>query len=231
MTLEAVKQTAEMPLHSNAMKPPFGVLVLLHRLLWRVIIMREGVETAHERKMYVASTLITPWHWLRRWSDLKLFWSVNKTLRNGGSAGATLRDETVLNDVQNRLDVIAVPAGCLPRRLRTKPELKDANWRFEMYEIGGFIRGRRQFLQYGVTAEFCPESIPLPEDRASLGSRWVWWLAGRPYEFAARLQARDEKDAPPRVLAVARAVGTAKARALLPLLFALAVFGREKKKA
>lgn len=227
MTLEAVRPD-EVELHSDLMKPPFGVLVLLHRFLVRACIMREAVGTPEQRNMYVASTIITPWHWLLGKERWKLFRRLDKKLRNGGSAGETFRQAPELDGVQNRLDKFEVPVEHLPARLRRKADPTDSVWLFEVYELGGILRGVGRFLQYGVFGEFRPKSVPLPKKRVALGSRLVWWLAGKPYEYTARLQRQNEKDAPPRVLKTARAVGRAKARALLPVLFLLAACTKEK---
>jgi hypothetical protein len=227
MTIEAVRPE-EMELHSDLMKPPFGVLVLLHHFLVRACIMREAVGTPEQRNMYVASTIITPWRWLLGRGRWKLFRRLNKKLRDGGSAGETFRQAPELDGVQNRLDKFEVPAKRLPARLRRKADPKDSVWLFEVYELGGILRGVRRFLQYGVFGEFRPKSVPLPKKRVALGSRLVWWLAGRPCEYAIRLKTQDAEGAPPRVLEAARAVGKAKARALLPVLLLLAVFTKEK---
>lgn len=218
------------PLHTDAREKPFGPLVLLHWLLWRVIIMREAIGKPNERRVYVASAVITPWHWL--FGHWDLFRRLNKKLRDGGSAGVTFRDESGLPHVQNQLDLIKIPVEYIPNRLRRKPDATDDDaWWIEVYELGSITLSIRRFLQYAVFGEFCPQSVSPPEGRVRLGSRLVWWLAGRPREFTLRLHNQDEKDAPPRLLATARFVGKAKARALLPLLFLLAVFAREKKKA
>lgn len=228
MTLEAVRDE-EVGLHSDVLEKPFGPLVLLHHWLLRAIIMREAIGEPHQRNAYVASAVITPWHWLLRWSHLKLFLSLNEKLRSGDSAGETFRQ---VNGTQNRLLLIRVPAERLPARLRRKvaADIRDGMWRMEVYELGGFLQTLRRFLQYAVFSDFCPESIPPPKKRVSLGSRLVWWLAGRPYEFAARLRTQDDvNDVPVTVLKIARGVGMAKACVLLPILFLLAVFAKDKK--
>lgn len=229
MTLEDVRHM-ETELHSDSMEEPFGPSVLLHWWWFlRAIIMREAIGTPRQRNAYVASVIITPWHWLR-WGHWKLFRGLNKKLRGGGSAGETFRQ---VNGTQNRLLLIRVPAIFVPDRLLAKSDIKDDELRIDVYELGGFLPRFRRFLQYGVFGDFCPESVPPPKKRVSLGSRLVWWLAGKPNEFAVRLRTQDDvgRNVPVNVLKIARMVGVAKACALLPILLVLAVFAKDKKTA
>lgn len=197
-----------------------------------------ALNEAQERKgIYVASALLTPWGWLKgereKWWRKRrhLFKPLDIKLRKGASAGKTFNTAKNVKCRQNRLDLLYVPAEWLPRRLRAKVDGNHDNeiWRIEIYGLGGLLtRLLRRFGQYGVFAEFAPASVTLPE-RVSLGSRWVWWLAGRPHEYVYRLAFQDENGVEnPYVLEVARSIGKTKARLLLPLLLVLATVARKK---
>lgn len=209
-----------------------------HCCLARACTMTALDEAGKRKSIYVASALLTPWSWLKEkrekwWRKRRnLFKPLDIKLRKGASAGKTFNTARNMKCRQNRLDLLYVPAVWLPRRLRAKVDGDHDNeiWRIETYGLGGLLTRLllRRFGQYGVFAEFAPESVPLPE-RVSLGSRWVWWLAGRPHEYVYRLASGDENGVEnPYVLGVARFVGKTKARLLLPLLLALATVARKK---
>lgn len=169
--------------------------VLRHNRLLRAVIMTAlipGMDGQKTRQnIYVSAALITRWTWSKETENqegVSRFSTVDLKLKNGGSAGATFNAMPGLRCRQNRLALWEVPAWVIPSAIRAMVDGVYAQWRIEVYCLGGLDKKTMRFEQYGVFVEFAPASTFLPR-RVSLGVRSFWRLARKDKEYVHRLLA------------------------------------------
>lgn len=207
--------------------------VLRHNWLLRAVVMsaliagEDGEKT--RQNMYVSAASITRWRWLKDQAKARQesrFGIIDRRLREGGSAGATIKAVPGLLSRQNRLALWIVPEALIPARIRRMVDRKDARWRIELYALGGLDPKARKFGQYGVFVEFAPASLPLPH-RVMLGSQTVWRLMGRNDEFVQRLMKSQSISQKKLWQQVAVAIDRLKAGVLLPILAIVVITSRQ----